>query len=144
MALRNCGFPQQGKKIHEDLTIDLNLNDSRHEILNTSIKKIMELRKEEFPVALQAYEVRGDHEDFVAEQVVSTQTEADTFMSMYAGRLIKTREVRPVETKHYAHPVHRTRTGAGTAWLVFVILLVVLIAVGFATGWIQNMFGQIK
>ena len=63
----------------------------------------MELRKEEFPVALQAYEVRGDREDFLAEQVVSTQTEADTFMSMYAGRLIKTREVRPVETKHYAH-----------------------------------------
>ena len=126
------------------MTIDLNLNDSRHEILNTSIKKIMELRKEEFPVALQAYEVRGDREDFLAEQVVNTQTEADTFMSLYAGRLIKTREVRPVETRHYAPAVHRTRTGAGTAWLVFFILLVVLIAVGFATGWIQNMFGQIK
>ena len=80
-------FPQQGKKIHEDLTIDLNLNDSRHEILNISIKTVMELRKEEFPVALQAYEVRGDREDFLAEQVVSTQTEADKFMSMYAGRL---------------------------------------------------------
>ena len=62
--------------------IDPNLNDSRHEFLNTSIKKIMELRKEEFPVALQAYEVRGDHEDFLAEQVVNTQTEADKFMSM--------------------------------------------------------------
>ena len=48
----------------------------------------MELRKEEFPVALQAYEVRGDHEDFLAEQVVGTQNEADKFMSMYAGRLI--------------------------------------------------------
>ena len=104
----------------------------------------MELRKEEFPVALQAYEVRGDHEDFLAEQVVATQTEADKFMSMYAGRLIKTREVRPVETKHYAPAVRRTRTGAGTAWLVFIILLVVLVAVGFATGWIPNMLGQIK
>lgn len=103
----------------------------------------MELRKEEFPVALQAYEVRGDHEDFLAEQVVNTQTEADRFMSMYAGRLIKTREVRPVETRHYAPAVRRTRTG-GTAWLVFIILLVVLVAVGFATGWIQNMYGQIK
>jgi len=104
----------------------------------------MELRKEEFPVALQAYEVRGDHEDFLAEQVVNTQTEADKFMSMYAGRLIKTREVRPVETRHYAPAVRRTRTGAGTAWLVFIILLVVLVAVGFATGWIQNMFAQVK
>jgi hypothetical protein len=126
------------------LTIDLNLNDSRHEILNISIKTVMELRKEEFPVALQAYEVRGDHEDFLAEQVVATQTEADKFMSMYAGRLIKTREVRPVETKHYAPTVRRTSTGAGTAWLVFIILLVVLVAVGFATGWIPNMLGKIK
>jgi len=126
------------------LRIDPNLNDSRHEILNTSIKKTMELRKEEFPVALQAYEVRGDREDFLAEQVVNTQTEADNFMSMYAGRLIKTREVRPVETKHYAHAAHRTRTGVATGWLIFIILLVVLIAVGFATGWIQNMFGQVK
>jgi hypothetical protein len=126
------------------LTIDPNLTDSRHEFLNTSIKKIMELRKEEFPVALQAYEVRGDHEDFLAEQVVNTQTEADKFMSMYAGRLIKTREVRPVETRHYSTAAHRTRTGVATGWLIFIILLVVLVAVGFATGWIQNMFGQVK
>ena len=103
----------------------------------------MELRKEEFPVALQAYEVRGDHEDFVAEQVVNTQTEADKFMSLYAGRLIKTREVRPVETQRYAPAIHR-RNGTTTAWLVFIILIVVLIAVGFATGWIQNMLGQVK
>jgi hypothetical protein len=104
----------------------------------------MELRKEEFPVALQAYEVRGDHEDFVAEQVVNTQTEADKFMSLYAGRLIKTREVRPVETQHYAPAIHRRRNSTTTAWLVFIILIVVLIAVGFATGWIQNMLGQVK
>jgi len=126
------------------LTIDHNLNNSRHEFLNTSIKKIMELRKEEFPVALQAYEVRGDHEDFVAEQVVNTQTEADKFMSLYTGRLIKTREVRPVETQRYAPAIHRRRNGTTTAWLVFIILIVVLIAVGFATGWIQNMLGQVK
>ena len=124
--------------------IDPNLSDSRHEFLNTSIKKIMELRRDEFPVALQAYEVRGDHEDFLAEQVVNTQTEADKFMSMYAGRLIKTREVRPVETRHYAATTHRTRNGVATGWLIFIIMLVVLIAVGFATGWIQNMWGQVK
>src|SRR5262245_63710662 len=92
-----------GRKNSSRIRIDLNLNDSRHEFLDTSIKKTMELRKEEFPVALQAYEVRGDHEDFVAEQVVNTQTEADQFMSMYPGRLIKTREVRPVERPYVGH-----------------------------------------
>jgi hypothetical protein len=103
----------------------------------------MDIRKEEFPVALQAYDVRGDGEDFVAEQVVNTQTEADKFMSLYAGRLIKTREIRPVETKHY--PVHnRTRSSASVFWITLLIIIVVLLAVGFATGWIQTMIGQAK
>jgi hypothetical protein len=76
----------------------------------------MDIRKDEFPVALQAYDVRGDQENFVAEQVVATQAEADNFMSLYAGRLIKTREVRPVETKRYP-VVHRKRSN-GAVWIV--------------------------
>ena len=100
----------------------------------------MELRREEFPVALQAYEVRGDKENFVAEQVVNTQAEADNFMSLYAGRLIKTRDVRPVETKRFEA---RRRTGI-SPWVVILLLIVVLLIVGFATGWIQTMIGQTK
>lgn len=104
----------------------------------------MEIRKEEFPVALQAYDVRGGAEDFVAEQVVNTQTEADNFMSLYAGRLIKTREIRPVETKHY--PVHNRarRSGASVFWITLLLIIVVLLIAGFATGWIQHMIGQTK
>jgi hypothetical protein len=101
----------------------------------------MDIRKEEFPVALQAYDVRGEQEDFVAEQVVNTQAEADRFMSLYTGRLIKTREVRPVETKHY--PVHRKRSNT-TFWIVLLLIIAVLLIVGFATGWIQTMIGQAK
>ena len=103
----------------------------------------MDIRKEEFPLALQAYDVRGEREDFVAEQVVNSQAEADNFMSLYAGRLIKTREVRPVETKHY--PVHRRRTSpAGTFWIIVLAIIVILLIAGFATGWIQTMIGQAK
>jgi len=101
----------------------------------------MELRREEFPLALQAFEVRGEKEDFVAEQVVNTQSEADTFMSMYSGRLIKTREVRPVETKRYM--VHKKKNGA-LPWVILLLLIVVLLIVGFATGWVQTMIGQTK
>jgi len=101
----------------------------------------MELRREEFPVALQAYEVRGEKEDFVAEQVVNSQAEADKFMSLYAGRLIKTREVRPLETKHY--PVPRRRSAA-VPWMILLLVIAVLLIIGFATGWIQTMVGQIK
>jgi len=109
----------------------------------------MELRREEFPVALQAYDVRGDREDFIAEQVVNSQVEADNFMSLYAGRLIKTRDLRPVETKRFEG--HRTtaiaapRRRAGVSpWLIFLLILVVLVIIGFATGWIQTMIAQMK
>jgi hypothetical protein len=101
----------------------------------------MEFRREEFPVALQAFEVRGEREDFVAEQVVNTQAEADTFMSLYAGRLIKTREVRPVETKRYE--AHRRRAGI-SPWIVILLIIIVLLIVGFTTGWIQTMIGQTR
>jgi hypothetical protein len=103
---------------------------------------IMELRRDEFPVALQAYEVRGDREEFVAEQVVNTQTEADRFMSLYAGRLIKTRDVRPVENRHYAvaHP-HRSRSGM-PAWIIILAVLIILFVVAYATGWLQYLMGQ--
>ena len=110
----------------------------------------MELRREEFPVALQAFEVRGDREDFVAEQVVSSQVEADNFMSLYAGRLIKTRELRPVETRRFEGDNRRTATIAPrrragiSPWVVILLLIVVLLIVGFATGWIQTMIGQTK
>src|SRR5438045_9463694 len=104
----------------------------------------MELRREEFPVALQAFDVRGDREDFIAEQVVNSQAEADNFMSIYSGRLIKTRDLRPVETKrfegHRATAVTAPRRRAGVSpWVIFLLILIVLLIIGFGTGWIQTL-----
>ena len=53
----------------------------------------MDIRKEDFPVALQAYELRNKEEEFLAEQVVNTQAEADVFMTRFQGKLIKAHEV---------------------------------------------------
>ena len=100
----------------------------------------MELRREDFPVTLQAYDMRDNKEDFVAEQVVSNQAQADNFMSMYAGRLIKTRELRPVEAQKFGV---KKKTGISPL-AIFLFILVVLIIVGFATGWIQEMITKIK
>lgn len=102
----------------------------------------MDIRKEDFPVALQAYDVRGEREDFVAEQVVNSQTEADKFMSLYAGRLIKTRDVRPVETRR--QQFQRRRRAPSVFWITLLLVIVVLLIIGFATGWIQTMIGQSK
>lgn len=107
----------------------------------------MELRRDEFPVALQAYDVRGEREDFIAEQVVNSQAEADNFMSLYAGRLIKTRDLRPVETKRFEGRKTTTvaaprRRAVISPWLIFLLILIVLVIAGFATGWIQTLIGQ--
>lgn len=111
----------------------------------------MELRREEFPVALQAYEVRGDREEFVAEQVVSSQAEADNFMSIYAGRLIKTRDLRPVENRRFegqrtaASVAVAPRRRAGISpWVVILLIIIALVVVGFATGWFQTLMNQTK
>jgi hypothetical protein len=105
----------------------------------------MELRRDDFPVALQAYDLRSGHEDFVAEQVVSTQSEADSFMSLYAGRLIKTRTVRPVETQngHVAKSTHHRRAGV-SPWIFILLLIVVALIIAYATGYLQIWIDKIK
>ena len=108
----------------------------------------MELRREDFPITLQAYNVHGADEEFVAEQVVNTQAEANNFMSMYAGKLIKTRDIRRNEV--HARDIEdrrnfrrRTRT-ATPVWAIVLVILVVLLIVAYATGWLQTMLSQIK
>jgi len=105
----------------------------------------MELRRNDFPVAMEAYDVRGDHEEFVAEQVVTSQAEADRFISLYAGRLIKTRDVRPVETRRYEAVRRETRRGRGIpAWAIILMILVVLLVIAYATGWLQWAYERIN
>ena len=103
----------------------------------------MEVRRDEFPVVVQAYETDNRHEVFVAEQVVHNQLEIDQFTSRYTGKLIKARKMTDVEYKHQPEDAVRKRksTSAGTVLLVILVLLVVLAAIGFATGWIQQNFG---
>lgn len=104
----------------------------------------MRVRDNEFPVVIQAYDTRDRQDLFVAEQVVNTQAEVDTFTSRYAGKLIKVRlpngqELQP-DNRHAATPRKRS-SGAGTTILLILLVLAALIVVGFATGWIQNNLG---
>lgn len=103
----------------------------------------MRVKDNEFPVVLQAYDTRDRQDLFVAEQVVHTQAEVDTFTSRYAGKLIKVRLPNGQELKHDEHsrPVARRRSSGGTVILLVLLVLIALAVVGFATGWIQNTFG---
>lgn len=103
----------------------------------------MEVRRDEFPVVVQAYETNSDHEVFVAEQVVNNQLEIDQFTSRFTGKLIKARKMTDVEYRQHPEAIRHSRpkSSAGTVILVVLLILVVLVVVGFATGWIQQNFG---
>lgn len=102
----------------------------------------MILSKDQFPITIQAYEITDNKEFFIAEQVVSNQSEVDAFVSRYAGKVIKARALNAAETTTTTTTTTtRRKSNAGTIFLVILILLVILVAIGYYTGWIQRTFG---
>ena len=105
----------------------------------------MVISDKEFPVVIQAYQPSANGELFVAEQMVRNQAEVDGFSSRYAGYVIKARVVKENEmvpeyrngnsTRHTA--IHRRGL---PAWAILLLIVVVLVVVGFTTGWIQRTF----
>lgn len=99
----------------------------------------------EFPVVVQAYQPSANGELFVAEQMVRNQVEVDAFSSRYAGYVIKARVVKENEiVPEYSNGNGTKRTAIHRrgipAWAIFLLIVVVLVVVGFTTGWIQRTF----
>lgn len=97
----------------------------------------MVINKDQFPVVVQAFEISDNKEFFVAEQVVASQAEADAFAIRYTGKVIKARAVTTTESSTI-----KTRKQGGskavTYTIVIILILALLIAVGYYTGWIQR------
>ena len=101
----------------------------------------MEIRKTEFPIVVQAYDNNSTDERFVAEQVVNNQSEIDLFTSRYAGKLIKARTLSDTELYRSAHAAnHPHRRGSNSGIYILLFIIIALVVVGFATGWIQRNF----
>ena len=101
----------------------------------------MEIRKNEFPIVVQAYDNNSTDERFVAEQVVNNQSEIDLFTSRYAGKLIKARTLSDTELHRSAHATHHPhRRGSNAGIYILLFIIIALVVVGFATGWIQRNF----
>ncbi|MDB5249920.1 MAG: hypothetical protein JWQ40_4314 [Segetibacter sp.] len=101
----------------------------------------MLLQKDQFPITMQAYEITGDREIFIAEQVVTSQAEIDTFSNKYVGKLIKAKALSTTAAGAISTTNSKRKSSAATIWLVILIILILLIAIGFYTGWIQRTTG---
>jgi hypothetical protein len=113
--------------------------------MNSLVNKlfVMVINEREYPVVVQAYQPSANGELFVAEQMVRNQAEVDSFSSRYAGYVIKARVVKENEmVPEYSNGTKRTamhRRGL-PAWAILLLIVVVLVVVGFTTGWIQKTF----
>lgn len=103
----------------------------------------MEINKDQFPIVVQAFEITGNKEFFVAEQIVNSQAEVETFSARYAGKVIKAKALSTTEASQHKTVYSKSRkSSAGTVLLVVLIILIVLIAIGYYTGWIQRTSGS--
>ena len=103
----------------------------------------MEVRNSDFPVVVQAYEPSNKQDVFIAEQVVNSQAEIDGFTLRFAGKLIKARSLSETEIERQKHVTARRNPSTGASsylWIFILLLIVVLIGIGFYTGWIQRTF----
>ena len=101
----------------------------------------MVVNDKEFPVVVEAYQPSANGELFVAEQMVRTQAEIDSFSSRYAGYIIKARVVKENElVTDFSNRTRRTAVHHRglPAWAILLLIVVVLVVVGFTTGWIQR------
>lgn len=101
----------------------------------------MDLRNEDLPATLQAFELEDNLEVFLAEQVVNTQAEITNFTNRYTGKLIKAKAASPVNSRagsHAVNTVKKPRSSINVIMILVVLALLALAIYGFSTGWIQD------
>jgi hypothetical protein len=102
----------------------------------------MDIRKEDLPVTLQAFELQDNNEIFVAEQVVTNQVDVDRFTTMYAGKIIKAKKDTVAHRSSGGNTMitKKRNPAVGIFMIVLILVLVALVIYGFSTGWIQQKF----
>lgn len=99
----------------------------------------MDLKNQDLPVTLQAFDLQGNTEIFIAEQVVNSQSEIDLFTTRYTGKLIKAKKVAVSQNAAYnSVPAKKRNPTTGLVMIIIIIILLALVIYGFATGWIQE------
>lgn len=101
----------------------------------------MEIKREDLPVMLQAFDLHDRTEIFVAEQLVHTQLDVDRFTALYAGKIIKaSKEVSNVRNDGHVEPTKKRNPATGFVMIALILIVLALVIYGFSTGWIQEKF----
>ena len=101
----------------------------------------MDLRKEDLPATVQAFELLDGKEIFIAEQVVNSQSEIETFTTRYMGKLIKAKPVPVNEINGYENsPYKKKRSSTGLVMIIIILVILAAVIYGISTGWIQEKF----
>lgn len=101
----------------------------------------MDLRKEDLPATIQAFELDKDNEIFIAEQVVNTQAEIEAFTIRYTGKLIKAKKIPLVQTNSHGDAAYKKqRSSTGLIMFIIIVVIIAVVLYGFSTGWIQEKF----
>ena len=102
----------------------------------------MDLRNEDLPVTLQAFDLLDNKEIFIAEQVVNSKSEIDLFTNRYTGKLIKAKKatINLNDNRPYSSNITEKKKSSSTNMVMVIIILILLALViyGFSTGWIQQ------
>ena len=99
----------------------------------------MEFRKDDFPIALQAYELHENSLDFVAEQVVKTEEEAENFMSRYPDKLIRARGIKSFKSARF-DDIEINKI-VFPLWAIVLCIVLVLVVAAILSGWLQRKLG---
>ncbi len=101
----------------------------------------MEIKKEDLPVMLQAFDLHENTEIFVAEQLVHTQVDVDRFTALYAGKIIKaSKEMVNPRNNGHVPPTQKRNPAIGFVMIAIILIMLALVIYGFSTGWIQEKF----
>lgn len=101
----------------------------------------MTLHPKDFPITIQAFDISDNKEFFVAEQIVNSQSEVETFSARYAGKVIKAKALSATERTTTVTKTQTRKNSGLTTFLVILVILIILVAIGFYTGWIQRTTG---
>ena len=104
----------------------------------------MDIKTQNLPTIIQAFELQDDNEILIAEQVVNNQFEIDTFKTQYIGKLIKAK-INTIEIEGNGNIAYKKQHYLTGVIMFIIILAIIPVAIyEFSKSWIRYYINQFK